>query len=588
MREYEYSTRPFLGEELFMKSIKSSFFAKLFLNVFLVAMIPLLLITAVLYGFSERIFRSGIEEESLAYVEEVEKDVVGLYSFYEEAVLRLSKDPLVLEILTKQTVTLEETRDLYEKMYLLFSGRTNEVSLYILGTDGITLFASDTLPKHYDTKNYPGWGVLRKVSELPGEVVFHSASQRERDLHDKSLTAAMGITLEETLKGVILVDVHREAFSEILQGKAQGNIWEAAIINEIGNVIYAKNSLLEEGRPLERDQGHSFYDRRGSFSAQKEGTDFHGAYLKSASYPFEVLAYASLSDVESNARYLLKNLLYIGILTLLISLLASYRISKSVSKPVKDLVHHMKKIEKGDFSERFETRRTDEMGELMERYNKMAKRLDLLIRNMIESRDRLKKSEMKMLQSQINPHFLYNTLDTIKWMAKMGESEEVVTLITNLAKLLRISLEDAEEFQTVDMNLSWLKSYLEIQKARYDDDLIYEIHVEESLYERKIPKLLLQPIVENAILHGLDGKGKIVVRGYEEEDRIVFEVEDDGKGMEETQRKKLLSEHAGEGIGLLNVHKRIELYYGKGYGLEIKSKVNQGTKVRMVLGEGGA
>lgn len=576
-----------MGEEPSMKSMKSSFFAKLFLNVFLVAMIPLLLITAVLYGFSERIFRSSIEEESLSYVEEVEKDVVSLYSFYEEAVLRLSKDPLVLEILEKQAVTREETRDLYEKMYLLFSGRTSEVSLYILGTNGVTLFASDTLPKHYDTKNYSSWGVLRKVSELPGEVVFHSASQRERDLHDKSLTAAMGITMEETFKGVILVDVHREAFSGILQGKSQGNIWEAAVLNEIGNVLYAKNSLLEEGRPLERDTGHSFYDRRGSFTAEKEGSDFYGTYLKSTAYPFEVLTYASLSDVESNARYLLKNLLYIGTLTLLISLLASYRISKSVSKPVKDLVHHMKKIEKGDFSERFQTDRTDEMGELMERYNKMAKRLDLLIRNMIESRDRLKKSEMKMLQSQINPHFLYNTLDTIKWMAKMGESEEVVTLITNLAKLLRISLEDAEEYQTVDMNLSWLKSYLEIQKARYDDDLTYEIHVEESLYERKIPKLLLQPIVENAILHGLDGKGKIVVKGYEEEERIVFEVEDDGKGMEEDQRRKLLSEHSGEGIGLLNVHKRIELYYGKGYGLEIKSKVNQGTRVRMVLGEGG-
>jgi len=93
--------------------------------------------------------------------------------------------------------------------------------------------------------------------------------------------------------------------------------------------------------------------------------------------------------------------------------------------------------------------------------------------------------------------------------------------------------------------------------------------------------------VENAILHGLDGKGKIVVRGYEEENRIVFEVEDDGKGIEETQREKLLSEHLGEGIGLLNVHKRIELYYGKGYGLEIRSIVNRGTRVRMVLGEGG-
>ncbi len=551
-------------------------------------MIPLLLITVLLYGFSERIFRSNIEEEADRYLQEVSSDVDSLYGFYEQAVSLLSKDPLVLKIMDDQMVTEEETRAIYEKMYYLFSGRTTTMSLYLLGMDGKTLFQSDVVPRHYNTKDYLSWGVLRKASISDSAIVFHPAGYSERIINDKALTAAQAIEEDDELKGFILVDIQREELSGIIHGKNQGNIWEVLIVNDIGNVLYSKNQRENEARPFKVDAGYDSAALSGSYTTAIDEDSFHASYRASRNYPFRIVSYSSLKDVKSNATYLLRILFNIGLLTLAIALLVAYKVSKSVSGAVKDLVYYMKKVEKGDFSERFPVERTDEIGELMQRYNKMAKRLDLLIRNIIESKDRLKKSEMKMLQSQINPHFLYNTLDTVKWMAKMQRTDEVISLITNLAILLRISMEDAEEFQTVSHSLSWLESYLSIQKARYDDDLSYEIRVDEDLMDLKIPKLILQPLVENAILHGLEGKGHLEVLGYKKDNKMIFEVKDDGVGMEETVAVKLLEEHPDSGIGLINVHKRIELIYGKGFGVKIFTELKKGTTIRIAIPEGGS
>jgi len=570
-----------------MKKFKSSFFAKLFVTYFLVAMIPLLLITVLLYGFSEKIFRSNIEEEASRYLQEVSREMDTLYGFHEQAVSLLSNDPLVQKIMDDQEVSEEETRNLYEKMFYLFSGRTNTMSLYLLGMDGKTLFQSDVVPSHYNTKDYLKWGVLRKASISEEAIVFHPAGYKERIQNNKVLTTAKAVVKEGKIQGFIIVDIQREQLASIIHGKTQGNIWEVLLINDIGNVLYSKNQRDNEARPFAMEIGYDPLLSSGSYTTTIEEESFHASYRSSRDYPFRIVSYSSLKDVKSNSKYLLQILFYIGILTLVISLLFAYKVSKSLSGPVKDLVYYMKKVEKGDFSERFPVERTDEIGELMQRYNKMAKRLDLLIKNIIEGKDRLKKAEMKMLQSQINPHFLYNTLDTVKWMAKMDRSEEVISIITNLAVLLRISMEDADEFQTVRQTLSWLESYLSIQKARYDDDLTYHIEVEESIMELKIPKLILQPLVENAIIHGLEGKGRIEVLGYIEGKDMIFEVRDDGIGIEEKIALKLLEERPDRGIGLTNVHKRIELLYGKGYGVKIFTEITKGTTIRIAIPEGG-
>jgi len=241
-------------------------------------MIPLLLITVLLYGFSERIFRSNIEEEADRYLQEVSSDVDSLYGFYEQAVSLLSKDPLVLKIMDDQMVTEEETRAIYEKMYYLFSGRTTTMSLYLL-----------VVPRHYNTKDYLSWGVLRKASISDNAIVFHPAGYSERIINDKALTAAQAIEEDDELKGFILVDIQREELSGIIHGKNQGNIWEVLIVNDIGNVLYSKNQRENEARPFKVDAGYDSSAQSGSYTTAIDEDSFHASYRASRNYPFRIL-----------------------------------------------------------------------------------------------------------------------------------------------------------------------------------------------------------------------------------------------------------------------------------------------------------
>jgi two-component system sensor histidine kinase YesM len=215
----------------------------------------------------------------------------------------------------------------------------------------------------------------------------------------------------------------------------------------------------------------------------------------------------------------------------------------------------------------------------------------------VEEQRQKRKSELKALQAQINPHFLYNTLDSIIWMAEWGKNKEVVLMTSSLAKLLRQSISNQNELVRVEEEVEYTRSYLTIQKMRYKDKLEYEIQVDEEVLGKKIPKLVLQPLVENAIYHGIkykETKGLVRIEGYRDGPHMVLKVSDDGIGMTEEQLSKIFEKREIDtrrnGVGVLNVHERIQLYHGKEYGLKFHSKEGQGTMVEVHIPweEGGA
>ena len=204
----------------------------------------------------------------------------------------------------------------------------------------------------------------------------------------------------------------------------------------------------------------------------------------------------------------------------------------------------------------------------------------------------LRKAEFELLQAQINPHFLYNTLDAIVWSAEAGNQKQVIQMVGSLSDFFRTSLNRGKEIVTIREDLAHVRSYLEIQQIRYQDILDYDIQVPEELYGYRVPKITLQPLVENALYHGIKNKrggGKIVIRGWEEDDVYYIEVEDNGIGMSEERMeavRKGLSQKApseSELYGLYNVNERIRLNLGEEYGIEIESRYEEGTKVRMRL-----
>lgn len=205
-----------------------------------------------------------------------------------------------------------------------------------------------------------------------------------------------------------------------------------------------------------------------------------------------------------------------------------------------------------------------------------------------------RKNELKALQSQINPHFLYNTLDSIIWMAESGKDQEVVLMTSALGKLLRQSISNEAEKVSIETEISYTRSYLTIQKMRYKDQLEYEIDIDEDIMKKEIVKLVIQPLVENSIYHGikyLDGKGMIWITGGIVGDDIVLSVRDNGVGIGKDTITKIFEgemEKKSEGrnrnhVGIYNVHNRLQLHYGKKYGLSYRSAPGLGTTVFITI-----
>ncbi|UJF36450.1 sensor histidine kinase [Paenibacillus hexagrammi] len=254
---------------------------------------------------------------------------------------------------------------------------------------------------------------------------------------------------------------------------------------------------------------------------------------------------------------------------------------------------HIKLVEKGNFDLRVDIENTNEIGKLARSFNLMIYKIKELMQQIVYEQENKRMSELKALQAQIKPHFLYNTLDSIIWMAETGKLNEVVSMTSALAKLLRSSISKGGELVTIAVELEQIRHYLTIQQIRYRNKFTYSIDVPEELYQAKILKLVLQPLVENAIYHGMKHKaelGHIRITGQRKHNTIELAVVDDGVGMTEEKARTILSERkpvpdgfTSSGVGVQNVHERIELYFGVGYGLSFESELDEGTTVTILV-----
>lgn len=281
---------------------------------------------------------------------------------------------------------------------------------------------------------------------------------------------------------------------------------------------------------------------------------------------------------------------------IIIFLIASFSsFGKKISGAIGALCTYTMELAKGELNARAPKSSIREIRMLSDQYDQMVIRIKELIENMKEEQELKRKTELKLLQAQINPHFLYNTLDTIVWLAEGKQHQEVVDMITALSSFLRMGLNNGRDFITVRGEEEHVKSYLQIQHFRYEDIMDYEIDFEEGIKEFSILKLTLQPIVENALYHGIKNcrkKGFLRIRGWKEGENILFCVEDNGIGMkpEEVLKMQNLVNQAGgedvdlrEGFGIANVAERIRLHFGESFGLSIKSEYGTGTAVTITI-----
>ena len=310
----------------------------------------------------------------------------------------------------------------------------------------------------------------------------------------------------------------------------------------------------------------------------------------------EVLeVYLKTQSFQRTVRYVIGAGVLLLIGALLVTGWAGRRQTQSIRSAVGSLEQFTRELASGNLQARVDTNQVEEMAGLTRDVNAMASRLEALVEQNRVEQENLKKAELRTLQAQINPHFLYNTLDTIVWQAQSGKNEEVVAMTKSLSDFFRSSLSSGEDWVTVEQELRHLNGYLSIQKTRYRDILNYEVEADPEMNNHMILKLLLQPLVENALYHGIKykrGGGTIYVRGFLADGLLCFVVRDTGNGMtverlEEVREAMRLGRQMhrdpndvepGGGFGLYNVDQRIRLYYNLDHGLHIESG-SEGTAI---------
>ena len=302
-----------------------------------------------------------------------------------------------------------------------------------------------------------------------------------------------------------------------------------------------------------------------------------------------------LVQVEKSLTHRVK-LLISGMAVLLIATLGilmrrSFRLTDGIIQPVNIMLDKVKKVGRGKFDMIPIEAEIEEIEELDEGINKMARKISALLENVRQEKEMQHLTELQLIQAQVNPHFLYNTLDTIVWLIEGGMTDDAVEMISSLSIFFRTSLSKGNDIIPLSEEERHTLSYLEIQQYRYRDILEFEINIPKELSGIPVPKLSIQPLAENALYHGIKnrrGKGKILIEGREEEDALVLTVSDDGQGMtperlHEVQEAIRTGERAG--FGLAAVAERIALYYGPGYGMKIFSEEGKGTTVEIRLGK---
>lgn len=296
-----------------------------------------------------------------------------------------------------------------------------------------------------------------------------------------------------------------------------------------------------------------------------------------------------LKDVTNAQRIYVS----VGLLALLAAVVAIFILSRQITASVNQVVEGIQVIQKGNLDVKIKIQYHDEIGDIAENFNVMTERVRGLIQEVKEVTDRQKNSEIRALEAQINPHFLYNTLDSINWMAIESEQYEISKMIRNLGIILRYSVNKSNSIVTIEMVGDWLEKYITLQQMRFEGKFDFQVHIDSKVQKKRIHKLLLQPFIENAILHGLkekEGYGRLCVdiSLSEDEKKLNIIVEDNGKGMSEEEKRHYNNiEEAviddGGSIGLHNVFSRIRMYYGEEASWNITSFPEMGTVITLKL-----
>lgn len=553
-----------------------------------VALTGMVLITAVLLNRYERTLERQVLADSQKLIGQVEINL----NTYLRSMMR-SSDAVYYNVIKKVDF---DKGDISEELSLLYeANKDNLVSIACFTRDGELLGAAPV-------------GSLKKNVNITTQSWFEDASDKMENLHFSDLhvqnifenksgryywvvSLSRGVELTNDGKmsgGILLVDMNfsgiQQLFTEV-NNDGKGYVY---LIGRDGEIIYhPRQNLIFSNIIQENNQTASTYDE-GVHNEEFQGEQ-RVVVVKTVGYTgwkiVSVVSKESLfSDLNQTRMMALLNL----VLAIFLMIFVNQYVAVRITDPLKKLEKSIQGIEMKQQPVVY-IGGPPEIQHLGLTIRFMVEELQELTDKMVKEQEEKRKNELDALQSQINPHFLYNTLDSIMWMIESERYEDAVSMVQALGRLLRISLSRGKNVISVGDELQHARSYLAIQRYRYKNKFTSYFEVEPDIEQYKTIKLVIQPLIENAIYYGMeymDGEGEIHIRAYTREQDLYLEVEDNGPGMPEEQVEHLLTggekaRQKGSGIGLKNVNQRIQLYFGTQYGLEIESEPDEGTVVRI-------
>ena len=575
------------------KSIQSVIFAVL--SVLLLGAVIIITVISLSYT------RQSVFENSSLYtqtiIQQMNQNIDSYIDYMENTSYLVSSNEDVQKYLFGDTADPEARDRILSQFETILDSRSDILNLGIIAENGRMLINNGQRLTNQDLDIHSQeW----YTNALEGrESVYLTSSHVQHIISGERpwvITLSRGIRNKEMgtgqeKEGVFFIDLNYSAISELCDQSMVGNQGYAFIVDADGNIVYHPqqqqlyNELQTENIDLVMNAGSDIVTWGDGINKKMYSIS------RSEKTGWTVVDCVRVEELlrRSNEAQSIYVLVAIGLMA--VALFFSRFVAKSITLPIQRLCDSMERVQEGDFSvSDIVVDSENEIGSLTKSFNVMTQRIHELMAQNIREQEAKRKSELKALQSQINPHFLYNTLDSIIWMAEGKKNEEVVLMTASLARLLRQSISNEDELVSIGQEIEYARGYLTIQKMRYKDKLEFWIEVEPSILNIRLIKLVLQPVIENAIYHGLkykESRGLLLVKGFMKNGNAVLQVIDDGVGMDQEtldhiyERQKV--DYHSNGVGIYNVQKRLQLYYGNEYGIVYESKPGEGTTATITI-----
>lgn len=550
--------------------IRRSFRNRMFVTVLSATLLPLILCGVLMMQLQLLRSEISLQKQAEGQLAELERVLEDTCAACERMTGQLVESTVVRSALRRGG---DDSRTLYQVLFQTTVSLRELAQFDIYDSAGVCYYTTgSTLPSE---RLNPDWGVLYAARQTEG-LVFRAGEE------SAALVAAQAIrSYDETILGYVVVTMSPSSFDQLFKGLYTTTSEVLLLAPQWQSIYYSRPALAESmvdslrrqllaGEPLTGTEGEYHF-----FTVRSQATGFSLILQQPRTFTSQVM----------DSIYMVSILMVA--LCLLLCLWCAWELSRHLTQPIHQLDEAMGQVEKGHFDVHLETGREDELGRLSNSFNRMAEEYRLNLQRSVQRQQELNETQLRMMQAQLNPHFLYNTLDSMKWLGVTHQVPQVATLATDLATILRASI-SGDEIVTLEQELELIERYIDIQLIRFEDRFTCEIDITEQFQSCLVPKLVLQPLVENAIIHGVVDReeGYIKLLAEEEDGDLLLSVTDNGCGIPPEILARLNSEDKrvpGGHLGLFNVDSIVRLHFGAKYGISARSTPGEGSCVQLRL-----